>query len=98
MISITAFFTWFGGVLADPNDKQGSSKRLCLFLVVATVLLLITAIAVLKRALPAIPESLLNLVYFLVLTFTGGMVADKGIAAYKAVNGADNADTADKQA
>jgi len=96
---INSFFTWLGGVLADPADKQGSSKRLCLVLVVFTVLALLVAITAITRALPVIPDSVLNLVYFLVVTFTGGMVIDKGIAAYKDVKtGADNADPANKQA
>src|SRR6185369_4296989 len=99
MAWLPAFFTWFGGVLADPNDKQGSTKRVCLLLVVVTILLLLVAITVVKQALPVIPDSILNLVYFLVATFTGGMVLDKGIAAYKASfeNGADHADATDKQ-
>lgn len=99
MNMITAFFTWFAGVLADPNDKQGSTKRLCLVVTVFIILLLLVAITIVKHALPVIPDSILNLIFFLVITFTGGMVLDKGIAAYKEVKtGADNADPVDKQA
>lgn len=89
---LNRFFTFVGGVLADPNDKQGSTKRVCLLLTVGTILLLLVVITVVKQQLPTVNDSILNLVYFLVMTFTGGMIVDKGIAAYKAVKGADNAE------
>ena len=92
---ILAFFTWLGGVLADPNDKQGSTKRVCLLLVIFILLLLLVVITIATEQLPTVPDSLLYLILALVSTFTGGMVLDKAIAAYKTVNGASNA-TADQ--
>jgi hypothetical protein len=35
---IKSLFTWLGEVLEDPNDKQGSTKRLCLLLFLTTVM------------------------------------------------------------
>lgn len=93
MAWLPAFFAWIGGVLADPNDKQGSTKRVCLMLVVLTVLLLLVVITVVTKKLPVVPDSLLYLILALVATFTGGLIADKGIAAYKAVKGGDNVET-----
>lgn len=95
---IKAFFAYLGGVFADPNDKQGSTKRLCLFLFLGTVMLLIVAVTMKEMKLPVIPDSILNLVYFVVTILTGSIVADKGIAAYKAINGGGEnaADAADK--
>jgi len=84
---MTSLLIWFSGVFEDPNDKQGSTKRLCLFLFLGTIMLLITYVTACSKptALPVIPESILNLVYFVVAVLTGSIVADKGIAAYKAV-------------
>ncbi|MBT0666360.1 hypothetical protein KI809_18790 [Geobacter pelophilus] len=96
---IKAFFSWLGGVFSDPNDQQGSTKRLCLFLFLGTIMLLISAVTIMSKptALPAVPDSILNLVYFIVGTLTGSIVADKGIAAYKAVKGVTDG-TSDKTA
>lgn len=85
------FFSWLGGTLADPNDKQGSTKRLCLFLFLGTIMILVMAVTFGGKSpwtLPSVPDSLLNLVYFVVGALTTSLVADKGIAAYKVVKGA----------
>lgn len=81
-------FAFFAGVLSDPNDQQGSTKRLCLFLFLTAVMLLIILVTLHDMRLPVIPDSLLSLVYFVIGTLTGGVVADKAIAAYKTVKGA----------
>jgi hypothetical protein len=95
---IKSLFTWLGEVLEDPNDKQGSTKRLCLLLFLTTVMLLIAIITLLTTPIkfPDIPESVLSLYKFTLLILTGASVGDKLIAAYKLVNGGDNADQPDK--
>ena len=78
------------GTISDPNDKQGSTKRVALLLFLGTVMLLIVAVAWANsfKNLPTIPDSFLNLIYFTVTSLVGGVVLDKGIAAWKTVKGA----------
>lgn len=83
-----SFFIWLGGVLSDPNDKQGSTQRVCLFLFLGTIMSLICFATYRNPAgtLPTIPGSILELIYYVVGVLTGGIAIAKGIAAYKAVN------------
>jgi uncharacterized ion transporter superfamily protein YfcC len=90
--SIMEFFTWIKSTLSDPNDQQGSTKRLCLFLFVLMIITLISIVTIRNWALPVIPSSVLDLIYFMVGVFVGAVSLDKGIAAYKEVKVANNAD------
>lgn len=100
MQALNAFFAWFGGVLSDPHDKQGSTKRLCLFLFLTTIMLLIVVVTIASKpiGLPNVPDSILNLVYFVVTLLVTGVVADKGIAAWKTVKGGAGDGAADQAA
>lgn len=100
MHALYSFFGWFGGVLSDPNDKQGSTKRLCLFLFLTTIMLLIILVTVASKpmGLPNVPDSILNLVYFVVALLVTGVVADKGIAAWKVIKGGSDDVSADQAA
>lgn len=86
-----AFFVFLKSTLSDPNDQQGSTKRLCLFLFILMVIVLISIVTVRNGALPIIPTSVLDLVYFIVGIFVGAVSVDKGIAAYKVVKESSNA-------
>lgn len=86
---VTAFFTWLAGVFSDPNDKQGSTKRICLFLFLANVMLLISYVTIFGTTpgLPNIPDSILNLIFFVIAVLTGATTIEKGIAAWRTING-----------
>lgn len=81
------FFRWFAGVLSDPNDQQGSTQRVCLMLFLGIIMVIISFAAYRSPAgvLPTIPDSILNLIYYVVGVLTGGIAIGKGIAAAKAV-------------
>jgi uncharacterized ion transporter superfamily protein YfcC len=86
-----AFFTWLKATLSDPNDQQGSTKRLCLMLFILMLITLISIVTIRNWALPVIPTSVLDLTYFIVGIFVGAVSVDKGIAAYKDVKGVSDA-------
>lgn len=86
-------FTWFGGVLADPADKQGSTKRVVMMLFLTNFMVLFSGVVIKAGwVLPTIPDS----VIYLVLSILGAMgfltTVDKGIAAYREVKGSQNVD------
>jgi hypothetical protein len=88
------FFAWINGVLADPADQQGSTKRVCLMIFMLVLVTLLVVITCRKGDFPIVPDSFLNLVYFVVGSFLGGMSLDKGIAAVKQIKGGiDDANT-----
>ena len=80
------FFAYLSETLSDPNDQQGSTKRLCLFLFVLLIIALLAGVTIHDGKLPMIPDSVLNLIYFIIGSFLAGVTADKGIAAYKSIN------------
>jgi hypothetical protein len=84
-------FEYLASTLSDPNDQQGSTKRLCLFLFMLCLIALLTSVTIHDGKLPVIPDSILNLVYFVVGTFAGLVSVDKGIAAIKEVKEITNA-------
>jgi hypothetical protein len=86
-------FSYLASTLSDPNDQQGSTKRLCLFLLVLMIITLVSGVTIHDGKFPVIPESILNLIYFLVGSMVGAVSVDKGIAAYKAVKGGPGGDT-----
>ncbi len=88
------FFSWFAGVLSDPNDQQGSTQRVCLMLFLGTIMALVSLAAYRSPAgtLPVIPDSILNLIYYVVGVLTGGIAIGKGIAAAKAVKTGETSD------
>lgn len=81
-------FTFLAETLSDPNDKQGSTQRLCLLLFLGTIMALITLVTVANNpmTLPNIPSSILELIYYVIGVLIGGIAFAKAAAVYKAVN------------
>lgn len=79
------FAIWFAGVLNDPQDKQGSTKRVCLMIFLWVILLLLSLITLHDMKLPIIPDSFLYLICFMILVFAGLITAEKGMASWKEV-------------
>jgi uncharacterized ion transporter superfamily protein YfcC len=77
------FFSWIAEVLADTADRQGSTKRVVMFIFLTNFMVLLTGVVVANGwVFPDIPKSILYLVGIIL----GGMgflsTADKAIAVF----------------
>jgi len=80
-------FTWLAGVLSDPNDKQGSTKRVVMFIFISTFMVLFSGVVIAAGwKFPDIPETVIALVVAILGAMGFLVTLDKGIAAYKEVN------------
>ena len=79
------FFKWIAEVLADPNDKQGSTQRVCLMVLVLTVCSLLLLIGVGLSPLKDVPVEMRLLVTFLAALLVGGIAWAKGVAGTVAI-------------
>ena len=83
--------TWLKSFLNEPGTNEGSSQRLMLAIVILVFLALIVWLTIKTGAFPTVPQSLFDFVQYIVLTLVTGIGIGKGVSAYKAVNGAANA-------
>jgi len=86
------FFSWMAGVLSDPNDKQGSTQRLCLIYllwVVGIVIIVVVAYRIYDKTID-IPTEVSSLIKFLVGLLVAGIGWAKGVAGVVSVKGACN--------
>lgn len=77
------FFAWLREVLSDPADDQGSTQRLCLFLITLClcVLLLFAGYGMIFMEYEVdVPAELSSLIKFTMTTLVGGIAWAKGVA------------------
>lgn len=93
------FFRWLCGVLADPADKQGSTKRVVMFIFITNFMVLLTGVVIANDwKFSEIPDSVLYLVGVVLGSMGFLATTDKGIAVFKdwvATKGATNGSETD---
>lgn len=80
-------FAWLGGMLSDPNDRQGSTHRVCLLVLIMAVCagLILIALATCRGNTADVPPGAADLVKFLVTVLVGGIAWSKGVAGAVAI-------------
>lgn len=76
---------WLKTFLNEPGTKEGSSHRLLLVLLIATVLVLVALLTIVNSKLPEVPSSLQSMIEYIGSILVGGMAFGKATSAYKAV-------------
>lgn len=85
-----AFFAFLAGMLSDPADRQGSTHRACLLLLILVVGVALVMIGVARyqgSTTADIPPGSADLVKFLVTVLVGGIAWAKGVAGTVAIKG-----------
>lgn len=78
-------FAWLAGVLANPDDDQGSTARLCLFLIVVSIVVTLVGLVVFLGKYPEIPGSLSAFLLTLLTALIGKTIWDRKTEAGKEV-------------
>ena len=81
-------FSFIGGMLSDPNDKQGSTHRLCLILIILCVCGLAGCVGYamcFSEFITDIPTEFKNLIEFVITTLVAGIGWKYGVAGVVAV-------------
>lgn len=91
-------FSYIGGMLSDPNDKQGSTHRMCLLLVILCVCALAGCVGYamcFSEFITDIPTEFKNLIEFVITTLVAGIGWKYGVAGAVAIktNNQTNSDT-----
>ena len=81
------FWTWLAGALNDPTDRQGSTKRLVMFIFLTNFMSLFTGVVIADDwTFPDIPNSVIILVFGVLGAMGFLATVDKGIEMFKAKN------------
>jgi hypothetical protein len=84
---VMRLFSWLAGMLSDPNDRQGSTHRVCLVMLILAVCagLIMIALSTCQGSKADVPPGAADLVKFLVTVLVGGIAWTKGVAGVVAI-------------